>query len=510
MGCTRSRLRRGSFWLRIWHSDVERGGSENDFEAFGQGSAIIPDGEDKQVPDQSRAPPGSVDNYNSSFELADEEQLTLELLQSFAPSARSFIISTVNDDGLGYVQAFKSKGVKFLGDIRQSSFRSEGIGYSCLKGLKPDLPNQDSFVCMKLQGVLALYGVFDGHGREGHCVSEFVKDVFPRVLMKQSCLMSNPSKALESTFAQTQELIQKADSEGKMDAKRSGTTATVVFHHVQQRVMYIAHVGDSSCVLAKRVETPTANEIPPSSGSDDSNDGSRSNASPVFEAEALTEDHKPQLPEEQARIEASGGQVRFDGVCNHRVYVRGQRYPGLNMSRSLGDLLGWRYAGLSCQPSICLCSLVSSPRELFVALPPDDDPEGAEDAVSSVVDNALKSREEGGSQAVDASGSNQSSRMLRLEADRLLLICSDGVWEVMKPHEAVKACSREGLTDPHHAATRLTANVWDRWVNKLKGRVVDDVTAILISLEDSHNLTSEERVQEGQAPPVAAEHVLLS
>lgn len=39
-------------------------------------------------------------------------------------------------------------------------------------------------------------------------------------------------------------------------------------------------------------------------------------------------------------IEKAGGRVVFDGYANHRVYAKNARYPGLNMSRCIGDV--WR------------------------------------------------------------------------------------------------------------------------------------------------------------------------
>lgn len=54
----------------------------------------------------------------------------------------------------------------------------------------------------------------------------------------------------------------------------------------------------------------------------------------------LTMDHKPDHPAERSRIEQAGGRVVFDGFYNYRVYARSGKYPGLNMSRALGDLAG--------------------------------------------------------------------------------------------------------------------------------------------------------------------------
>merc|ERR1719401_2792735 len=102
-------------------------------------------------------------------------------------------------------------------------------------------------------------------------------------------------------------------------------------------MLYVAHVGDSRVVLAKQVPQGQEN---------------------VWVATDLTVDHKPDLPEERARIEKNGGVVVFDGGWNYRVFAkgkrdaRGKRYPGLNMSRAMGDLSGFNDAGISCIPDV--------------------------------------------------------------------------------------------------------------------------------------------------------------
>merc|ERR1712203_885923 len=122
----------------------------------------------------------------------------------------------------------------------------------------------------------------------------------------------------------------------------------------------VAHVADSTIVLGKFKE----------------------GTSGPLEAVTLTRDHKPNLKDERARIEKAGGRVVFDGYANHRVYAKNGRYPGLNMSRCLGDLMGHADAGCSAEPEV-------SERTI------EDD-------------------------------------------DFVLLLCSDGVWEFMQAIEAVK------------------------------------------------------------------------
>ena len=47
---------------------------------------------------------------------------------------------------------------------------------ACKKGLKPESPNQDSYSIFLEDGKVGVYGVYDGHGPNGHDVSQFVKE----------------------------------------------------------------------------------------------------------------------------------------------------------------------------------------------------------------------------------------------------------------------------------------------------------------------------------------------
>lgn len=57
----------------------------------------------------------------------------------------------------------------------------------------------------------------------------------------------------------------------------------------------------------------------------------------------LSKDHKPDQEVERTRIELAGGHVDSYHSANgaqlgpYRVWVKGAAYPGLAMSRSLGD-----------------------------------------------------------------------------------------------------------------------------------------------------------------------------
>lgn len=91
----------------------------------------------------------------------------------------------------------------------------------------------------------------------------------------------------------------------------------------------MAHCGDSRAILGKA-----------------------SKRSKKVKVNDLTIDHKPMLPNEKKRIQNSGGEVRkLEGDVPHRVFVRGRAFPGLAMSRALGDAIA-NAVGVSCEPDV--------------------------------------------------------------------------------------------------------------------------------------------------------------
>ncbi|GIL65773.1 hypothetical protein Vafri_19462 [Volvox africanus] len=97
-------------------------------------------------------------------------------------------------------------------------------------------------------------------------------------------------------------------AEARADGARDGATALLVMR--LSDTLYAAHAGDSRAVLSRRGH-----------------------------AVRLTEDHKPHLPAEKARVEAAGGRVDFQRCWRVIVEPReGRLGSGLAVSRSLGDL----------------------------------------------------------------------------------------------------------------------------------------------------------------------------
>merc|ERR1719436_826375 len=138
--------------------------------------------------------------------------------------------------------------MKHLGDAVEA--KEIGLGYTCLKGLKPESPNQDSWAVMLVDGDFAMYSVYDGHGQKGHDVSNYVKDNLPKLILRDPRFKTaDMPEMLKDVFKKMQSLISTADRLKKLDAKLSGTTATVCVHDLEGNKLTIAHVADSTCCL---------------------------------------------------------------------------------------------------------------------------------------------------------------------------------------------------------------------------------------------------------------------
>lgn len=315
-----------------------------------------------------------------------------------APRARRWSLGSCTDADMHKRQSYADKSTVCEG-VEGHVFSPEehGIGYACKKGLKPVSPNQDSFLILHMDGNVAIYGVFDGHGKRGHDVSNFVKTNLPKVLVSHPKFWEDPLEALKDAYAKTQMLLEHVTRSGELDASASGTTTTVIISRAEG--LYVSHVGDSRAVLAVQ-------------------------GRPVRD---LTIDHKPEQPAERARIESKGGMVvKQPYDVNHRVYVRGERYPGLAMSRALGDLIGYYDAGISCEPSLAF-------------YPKEDVPSA-------------------------------------------LVLCSDGVWEFISSQSAADMVMSDVDEAPMAAAEILCKKSWDLWISEEQGQVVDDITAVVVKL----------------------------
>ena len=272
-----------------------------------------------------------------------------------------------------------------------------GISVTCKKGLKQNCPNQDDYF-INLDENSLIIGVFDGHGPDGHSISNYVKKYLCSSMSSHPTLKTNPMQALKDSFTQCHNCLVQEPSI-KFDISNSGTTATVLYLH--NKILYTAHVGDSRAVIAQQVGTN-------------------------INARNLTTDHRLSLTHEQDRIKKCGGEIRRGSEHSPlRLYKPGEMYPGLNLTRTLGDAIS-HDIGVSSDPDI---------------------------------------------QSVDL-----------VQGDQFILLCSDGVWEFITSQEAVNLVNKcEG--DPKKASEKLSALAWMRW-KQHSSIIVDDITIIVVYLQN--------------------------
>lgn len=310
-----------------------------------------------------------------------------------------------------------------------------------LKGNKANSANQDRALAAGVAGGLAqLFAVFDGHGECGHTVAEASAELVPTLLLRRlaeggaipappphedavafdlwqrwpatACrVFEEVHSMLETATARLVSRSREQDLPAHLrcDARASGTTATVALY-LPGRAVMLAHVGDSRAVLGTR---PRRAQI---------------HASALWRAVALTRDHKPDMPDERARIESCGAQVLSSGPegKTKRVFTPQQSWPSINMSRSLGDLHA-HTQGLSATAEV-----------------------GATDQVWRSADD-----------------------------EAFLILASDGVWDVLSDQAAVDLtiASATAGEDP---ATALAQEAYRLWLQRgLQGNYVDDITVIV-------------------------------
>ena len=178
-------------------------------------------------------------------------------------------------------------------------------------------PNQDSYLIMHdiiKDNTFHIFGVMDGHGDTGKDISEETAKFFNEYYEQQS-----KENVYDLYSKQSYELIDTSFTKAKANIRSkainsdySGTTVNILY--VINSKIICANLGDS-----RAVAFCTNKRILP-----------------------LSTDHKPDLPSERERIEQCGGEVgrvNWASFGPYRVWFKGQNYPGLAMSRSLGDNL---------------------------------------------------------------------------------------------------------------------------------------------------------------------------
>ena len=207
--------------------------------------------------------------------------------------------------------------------------------------------NQDSFVVLpKVNNIenFSIFAVLDGHGPHGHFVSKFVSQNLinniisnPSIKSLQdieriySILKQNNYRLIKQAFISIDYNIRNCN----FDVNDSGTTCVLLI--LLGTHLICANVGDSRAIALY----------------DSNNDPNLSKLNIV----PLSIDYKLEIPEERNRIIMAGGSVQKvkDSMGELagplRVFKPGKDYPGLAMSRSIGDTIA-KNLGVIAEPGI--------------------------------------------------------------------------------------------------------------------------------------------------------------
>ena len=260
------------------------------------------------------------------------------------------------------------------------------------------------------------FGVLDGHGEYGHKISSFSRDFIIDEINKniqQLNLKTLPeiyTGLKKDNYSLIKKAYKKVDKElpkQQFNSNFSGTTCVIVFQIGKNLIT--ANVGDSRAILVY---------------SDNPKDKKLENTKIV----ELSIDQKPELPEEKKRIYKMGGIVdqMLDGKGKRngpfRVWAGRQNYPGLAMSRSIGDLKGKG------------CGLISEPE---------------------IIEYKLN------------------------EKSKYMIICSDGVWEFLKNEDVMNIVNNYYINDNIDDCVEEIIKISEFWWQK-EDIVRDDITIVVV------------------------------
>ena len=261
-----------------------------------------------------------------------------------------------------------------------------------------------------------LYGVLDGHGENGHKVAIFTRDFIIDKLTsffnkhKVDSLFEIYPLLKKNNFSIIKDIYQEIDNEllnQNFNSNFSGTTCIIVFQIGDKLIC--SNVGDSRAIL---IYTSKIEDIDLLS-------------TKIYE---LSYDQKPDIPKEKKRIYSMGGIV--DQMLDNkgkrngpfRVWDGNNNYPGLAMSRSIGDLKGKK------------CGLISEPE---------------------IIEYNLDQR------------------------SKYMVICSDGVWEFLNNEDIMKIGIEYYLKNNIDEYLDKIIKVSEFWWEE-EDTMRDDITAVIV------------------------------
>ena len=209
-------------------------------------------------------------------------------------------------------------------------------------GEEPKENNQDNYFIYKnfMKNKDYIYmSVCDGHGVEGHFVSDFIKETLPYDMsenLKNMNILTENEKEKNKLYQIIKETFlianEKLVENEEINSLFSGSTCVSVIYTPEKLI--VPNIGDSRAVLGRLINKEN-NE---------------------YKAINLSRDHKPTEKDEAQRIIENDGRIQpfteeGEFVGPERVWIKEEDVPGLAMTRSFGDRVA-ATVGVMSEPEI--------------------------------------------------------------------------------------------------------------------------------------------------------------
>ena len=266
---------------------------------------------------------------------------------SYFKDNKTYVLMNNNNNG-NKKNSFEKRIIKNFFALSQAGKTSDGL-------IKT---NQDSYLVLtKINNFsnFNVFAVFDGHGPEGHLVSQFLVKYFTdffnnnQEIKKCSREIEVFNLFLHANYKVLHHAIllseEKLKEQKNINSEYSGSTCCMLIQVSQKLIC--ANVGDSRAILiSEMIKEDIIN---------------------------LSNDHKPNFKKELERIKKYGGVVEKclyeDGVFDgpYRVWNSSkQEYPGLAISRSIGDTKATKL-GVLAVPEFNLKTIKSNMKYIVIA-----------------------------------------------------------------------------------------------------------------------------------------------
>lgn len=279
-----------------------------------------------------------IGNDNNNI---DKNNTNTNVFSKSKQSNESITFSSNEMNKFNFQNTHNSSKTTETNDYCKSILSYYGLSRAGYEGQKHKKNNQDAYTMLDSfanNKTYKLFCVCDGHGSEGHLVSQYLINMLTNELshnLAEFCLDDDEPTAINGISRIISATFQLVNSQLEMhpsiNTVFSGSTCLSLIYTPPKII--IANTGDSRGIVG------------------------RYNAlSKKWTHLPLSRDHKPSQEDEAERIIDQGGEIRpfrckGQDAGPDRVWVKGREIPGLAMSRSFGDRVA-ETVGVICDPEI--------------------------------------------------------------------------------------------------------------------------------------------------------------